>query len=218
MDVVRVTGHSADPSRVGEEGAPLTLHTDRGDLRVALHDAPGSTRGVVWVYGAWGGLDGPADAIYPLLSNDLVSEEIASLRVDYRLPGNIEESAADALAGVSFLVGLGCRSVALVGHSFGGAVVISAAPLSADVKAVVTLSSQTAGARDADLVSPRPLLLVHGEADKRLPPICSQLIHQWALEPKELVLYPGATHGLRQCKDQLRALLRDWLTRKLSAL
>ena len=94
--------------------------------------------------------------------------------------------------------------------------VISAAPLSPLVKAVAALSSQTAGARGADQVSPRPLLLVHGEEDTRLPPRCSQQIYEWAKEPKELVLYPGAGHGLRQCKDQLRELLADWLVRKLA--
>ncbi len=213
---VRVTGHSADRSREGEAGEPLTLHTDLGDISVALHQVERPVGGVVWVYGAWGGLDGPADGIFPLLAEDLVGDGVASLRVDYRRPGNLEESVVDTLAGVAFLSSLGCGPVALVGHSFGGAVVISAAPLSAEVKAVVTLSSQTAGAQGAALVSPRPLLLVHGEADRHLPPHCSELIHEWAREPKELVLYPGATHELRQCKDELRALLRGWLVRILA--
>ncbi|MBI2170852.1 MAG: prolyl oligopeptidase family serine peptidase [Chloroflexi bacterium] len=121
----------------------------------------------------------------------------------------------DTLAGVSFLKAMNYTSVALVGHSFGGAVVITAAPLSLEVKAVVALSSQTGGAQNAGLVSPRPLLLVHGEADTRLPPQSSRAIYIWAKQPKELVLYPGAGHGLRQCKDELDALLLGWLTDKL---
>ena len=121
----------------------------------------------------------------------------------------------DTLVGVSFLTGTGHSEVALVGHSFGGAVVISAAPFSPDVKAVVALSSQTFGARDADRVSPRPLLVAHGEADTRLPSFCSEQIYSWAKEPKKLVLYPGAGHGLTECKDELRDMLRDWLREKL---
>ena len=213
---IAVTGFETDPSRKCEGGAPFILHTTRGDLRVAYHEASSSRGGVVWVYGAWGGLDGPAGGIYPVLAEELVAEGLASLRVDYRHPGNIAESVSDTLAGVSFLNSKACHNVALVGHSFGGAVVIGAAPLSLDVKAVVALSSQTAGARNASLVSPRPLLLVHGEADTRLPPSCSQAIYQWTNEPKELVLIPGATHGLWQCKDQLRDLLREWLIRELT--
>ncbi|MQF48777.1 alpha/beta hydrolase [SAR202 cluster bacterium AC-647-N09_OGT_505m] len=210
-----VTGYELDPSREDEVGVPLTLHTTQGNLRVALHRSHSPSSGIVWVYGAWGGLDGPADGIYPTVAEDLLTRSLTSLRVDYRDPRDLSKSVLDTLAGVSFLKYLGCSKVALVGHSFGGAVVISAAPLSQEVTAVVALSSQTAGARNVSMVSPRPILLVHGEADTRLPPSCSQDIYQWAKEPKELVLFPGATHGLRQCKDQLRDLLNEWLTRNL---
>ena len=95
--------------------------------------------------------------------------------------------------------------------------VISAAPYSDDVKAVVALSSQTYGAQGAGLVSPRPLLLAHGGADTRLPPYCSEQIHEWANDPKELVIYDGAEHGLAECADELRAMLREWLRTKLDA-
>ena len=97
-------------------------------------------------YGARrGGLDGPADRIYATLSDELLTDGITSLRVDYRQPRVLMESVMDTLAGVSFLKGLGYSSVALVGHSFGGAVVITAGPLSDEVTAVVALSSQTYG-------------------------------------------------------------------------
>src|SRR2546422_1867791 len=65
------------------------------------------------------------------------------------------------------------------------------------------------GAQGAVYVAPRPLLLVHGLADTRLPPSCARQIYQWADEPKELVFYPGAEHGLRECKGELHALLRS---------
>ena len=212
---IQITGVEPDPSRQGQEGAPLTLHTTRGDIRVAFHQATEHHAAVVWVWGAQGGLEGPADGIYATLAEELLPEGISSLRVDYRHPRVLDESVMDTLAGVSFLKGLGYATVALVGHSFGGAVVISAAPFSDQVKAVVALSSQTYGARNAGLVSPRPLLLVHGEEDQHLSPDSSRAIYQWAKEPKELVLYPGARHGLRQCKDELHDLLKGWLVQKL---
>ncbi|GIS65263.1 MAG: hypothetical protein CM1200mP3_15110 [Chloroflexota bacterium] len=49
----------------------------------------------------------------------------------------------DTLAVVSFLAGTGHTDIVLVGHSFGGAVVIKGAPFSENVKGVIALSSQT---------------------------------------------------------------------------
>lgn len=201
----------------GQAGRGVLLHTTRGDIQAIVHHAQETptTKGIVWVWGARGGFDGPADGIYGDLAEQL-TPGITSVRVDYRDPSMLDESVLDALVGVSFLAGTGHTRIALVGHSFGGAVVISAAPLSPLVKAVAALSSQTAGAVGADQVSPRPLLLVHGEADTRLPADCSRQIFAWAKQPKELVLYPETGHGLTRCKDELRIFLADWLVQKLA--
>src|SRR2546422_5461684 len=87
----------------------------------------------------------------------------------YRHPGVYVESVLDVRAGLEFLKGRGCSRVVLVGHSFGGAVVIAAGTLTDQVVAVVALSPQTYGAQGAVYVAPRPLLIVHGLADTRLP-------------------------------------------------
>ena len=137
------------------------------------------------------------------------------MRVNYRNPGSYAESVLDVFCGLEFLKGRGNSRVALGGHSFGGAVVIGAGAASDQVAAVVSLSPQTYGAKGAPYVSPRPLLLVHGMEDTRLPATCAKQIHQWALEPKELVLYAGAEHGLRECTDELHDLLRRWIPDKL---
>lgn len=199
-----------------EEGRGMLLRTTRGDIQAIVHHDPATptTRGIVWVWGARGGFAGPAEGIYGDLAEKLKTG-ITSVRVNYRDPRSLQESALDTLSGISFLTGTGHTDIVLVGHSFGGAVVITAAPLNDRVKAVVALSSQTFGARNADQVSPRPLLLVHGEEDTRLPSRCSEQIYEWAQQPKELVLYPGAEHGLRECKDELRTLLTDWITEHL---
>jgi dipeptidyl aminopeptidase/acylaminoacyl peptidase len=64
-------------------------------------------------------------------------------------------------------------------------------------------------------VAPRPLLIIHGEQDRRLPPDCSRYVYRIAGEPKELVILPGARHSLRQGREELRRLLRRWLVEKL---
>jgi hypothetical protein len=116
---------------------------------------------------------------------------------------------------VEFLRQNGAANVALVGHSFGGAVAIQAGTMSPRVKAVVGLSSQTYGAHQAGELSPRPLLLIHGSRDRNLPAICSQHIYDWAREPKELVIYQGSGHFLRECRNELHDLLKGWLIDKL---
>ena len=213
---IQITGIEPWDAPEGEPGRGMTMHTTRGDVRAIVHhdQSRRTTKGVVWVWGARGGFAGPADGLYRDLAEEL-QHEATSIRVDYRQPNVIPECVMDTLLGVSFLTGTGHTEIVLVGHSFGGAVVISAAPISEQVKAVAALSSQTYGAQGAGRVAPRPLLLVHGEADTRLPPYCSEQIYSWANEPKDLVLYPGAGHGLTECGDELRTFLSDWLRDKL---
>lgn len=175
----------------------------------------------VLVGGTDGGLDGPADGLYPALAQELLSYGVASLRLDFRqhiAPGIVEEGVFDLLCGISFLEEEGAPRIGLVGHSFGGAVVITAAAQSQSVQAVVTLATQSAGAQLAGHVAPRPLLLVHGSDDIRLPPFCSEYVYRLAGEPKELVILPGARHSLRQRRAELLALLAQWVGERLGSL
>ena len=119
--------------------------------------------------------------------------------------------------GAAFLKGTGHQPVVVVGHSFGGAVVIAAGANSDNIKGVVSLSPQTYGAGMADQLAPRPLLLVHGKADTRLSYSCAVQIHESAKEPKELVLFEGADHRLEECRDDLEELLARWIPATLSA-
>ena len=213
---IQITGVEPWEPPDEEVGRGMLLHTTRGDVRAIVHHdlSRRTTKGIVWVWGARGGFAGPAEGLYRDLAEHLRGD-VTSIRVDYRQPNVIPECVMDTLLGVSFLTGTGHTNIALVGHSFGGAVVITAAPFSDEVKAVAALSSQTYGAQGVARVAPRPLLLVHGEADTRLPPYCSEQIYSWAEEPKELILYEGAEHGLVECKDELRTFLGDWLRDKL---
>jgi dienelactone hydrolase len=65
----------------------------------------------------------------------------------------------DVLLGLAWLAGEGRRRVVLVGHSFGGAVVVTAGAAAGDaVVAVAALSSQTRGTEAAASLSPKSLL------------------------------------------------------------
>ncbi len=203
------------PAPEGEPGHGLRVLTTRGEVASIYHEpAPGSgakAPAVLWLPGSRGGFAGPADGLYRDLAVALAARGIASLRLTYRKPGNLDESTLDALCGAWALAALGHERIGAVGHSFGGGVAISAARYTTHIRGVAALSSQTDGAQEAVLLTPRPLLVVHGEADGTIPVAKAHLIHSWAFEPKRIVTYPGAGHGLRECATEVRALLTEWL-------
>lgn len=199
---------------VDEDGAERpTLRTDGGPIAGRFHVArsPAGDAAVLWVFGAGGGLGGPAGGLYPRLGRQLAGEGIPSLELAYRHPGALADCVADVLLGIEYLATRGGARVALVGHSFGGAVVIAAGAASPAAIAVAALRSQTAGTDTVDRLAPRPLFLAHGEADEMLPAAYSRDLYARAREPKHLVLYPGCRHGLDECRDALDRDLLAWL-------
>jgi alpha-beta hydrolase superfamily lysophospholipase len=179
-------------------------------------DSPGPRLGgAVWVGGAGGGLDGPARGLYAEACRRLQRLGVAGLRLHYRHPNDLGECVLDTLLGVEFLAREGVERVALVGHSFGGAVVIAAGALSERVAAVVPMSTQTYGTDLAPRLAPRPLLLVHGTNDEVLPDACSRQVFARARDPKELKLYRGARHGLDEVREELLDLLVSWIPARL---
>ena len=64
-----------------------------------------------------------------------------------------------------------------------------------------------------DKISPRPLLLVHGDADELIPLEQAQKLYQKAKEPKELSIIPGAKHKMR-LEEAAMAFVMDWLKAK----
>jgi pimeloyl-ACP methyl ester carboxylesterase len=196
----------------------VTLSTARGPVRCAYHAVDAATVGVLAVGGTDGGLDGPADALYPDLADDLAAIGMTTLRIDFRgrlAPGIVAEGVFDLEAGLQFLRKEGLRRFGVVGHSFGGAVVIAAAADAPDVVSVATLSTQTAGAQPVSTLAPRPILLIHGLDDIRLSPDCSRLLYRLAGEPKRIELLEGARHSLRQRREDVRRLLREWFAETL---
>jgi pimeloyl-ACP methyl ester carboxylesterase len=195
---------------------PLAFLTSRGDVECRYYPVADPRRAVIWVGGAGGGFDSPARDLYPRLARALQAEGIASLRVRFRQPTQLEEAVLDVLAGLGWLQNEGVETLALVGHSLGGAVVIQAATAGEAVRGVATLATQSYGA-DAVIELPREcaLLLLHGKADAVLPPQSSEFVFQMAHEPRRLVLYDDAGHGLDEAASEVEALLRAWLRERL---
>lgn len=196
------------------EGAPnalrIRLETTRGTLEGVLHPVEGGTAAIVCVGGAAGGLDGPADGLYARLPALLAQARVTVFRLHYRQPDVFEECVLDVLAGCSFLRGIGAEELALVGHSFGGAVVIKAGELHSAIRGVVAISPQLYGTSDVGNLG-RPLLLIHGMSDSVLSHEASEDIYRRAREPKRIALFAEAGHSLIQIRDQLDLLLAEWL-------
>ena len=202
----------------GEAGRGLLFRTNRGEIPAIIHRAPSSEQAVIWVCGARGGFGGPASGMYARLAERFLNKGITSLRLNYRQPNVLPECVLDLLAGIALLKGTGYQPVVLVGHSFGGAVVVAAGVASSHVQGVVCLSPQTYGAGMAGQLAPKPLLVVHGKSDTRLSYSCGVEIHDWAQEPKQLVLYEGTEHRLEECKDELEGLLLEWIPTTLTSV
>lgn len=59
-------------------------------------------------------------------------------------------------------------------------------------------------------ISPKPLLLVHGDVDETVPLQHSEELYRTAGEPKEMIVLEGTGHHLRKEPGAIQALL-DWL-------
>jgi hypothetical protein len=188
----------------------VMIQTSRGEIRAVLHPCATAPGAAIYVGGAMGGFEGPANDLYGRLA-DRLRPQLSGFRLHYRRPGEFQECVLDVLAGVSFMRGIGATGgIALVGHSFGGAVVIKAGELSDCVAGVAALSPQLYGTRTVERLG-KPLLLVHGMRDGILDYAASEDIHARAAEPKRLVLYAEADHMLAQSAADLEELLASWL-------
>ena len=203
----------------GAETVQLQLNTNRGVIHALMDVAEGQPGAVVYCGGAGGGphaVLGPGDQVYARLASTLAGKGVSSLRLNYREPGELMECVLDVLAGCSFLKGIGADRVVLVGNSFGGAVVINAGQLAPIVAAVASLSPQLHGTMQVEQLG-KPLLLIHGDNDTILRHAASEDIYDRALEPKRLVIFPGAGHGLRECAQQLFDELEPYLLQHAGA-
>jgi pimeloyl-ACP methyl ester carboxylesterase len=220
-----VIGYLIDDVEVGQTTKDdtyrsITLVTSRQDsVDCRYYYTEGAKKAVIWVGGIGGGWDTPAKWMYPQLCQKLVNNErISSLRIRYRYPRDLDESLTDVIAGIKSLEHDGIQSVGLVGHSFGGAVVIEAAAAVPNiVMTVVTLSTQSYRAMEAvsKLRKGCSILLIHGTDDDVLWPSCSSSVYNKANILKKIILYEGAKHGLEEAAEQVHQVVFQWLIEHL---
>jgi hypothetical protein len=191
---------------------PGRIGTNRGEVPIRVYPAE-SNRAALYVGGCGGGWDSPGRDLYPHWCAQLVSQGVIGLRLRFRDASALAESVLDVLAGLAFLASTGVEQVTLVGHSFGGAVVIQAAAASPLVTRVATLATQSYGADAIAELGPRvAALLIHGAADRVLPAACSEGLYRLAREPRRLLLIPGADHCFEQAgHDEVERAVRDWI-------
>jgi len=66
-------------------------------------------------------------------------------------------------------------------------------------------------AEAAALISPVPLLIVHGDQDPYFPPEHARQLYMSAREPKQLWLLPGMGHAESACTDDLADRIARWV-------
>lgn len=182
---------------------PCVRHGGLGD---------GEVGAAIFVGGALGGLSGPAGGLY-----QRVAERTGGIRLHYRRPGDLDACVADVVLLADLLLQRGCSQVVTVGHSFGGAVAVSAGvALGERCAGVVTLATQAPGCERVDELQ-APILVVHGEDDAILPDLASRLVHGLAGGPKELLLLAGEGHLLSGVADLLDERVTAFVVAALGA-
>jgi dienelactone hydrolase len=168
---------------------------------------------IIFVTGVDGGFIEPVDEMYSRTALTYVKKNVLSIFVTYRFPGELEPSVNDALAAVSFARARGVKQIALIGWSFGGAVIINTAVQAPEVNTVIGVAPQ---ARDTERVAEfqkQSLILFHSEMDENVPFESSGEILDSAPEyiTKKLVSFPTGDHYLTGMSEQVDAELLPWL-------
>ncbi|KAJ3361624.1 hypothetical protein GGF32_007092, partial [Allomyces javanicus] len=192
-------------------------------VRAFLHAPRTALAGALLVSGVGGGVSGPT-GMYVSLATRLAREGVATLRLDYRVPGRTPECVADMAAAIQLLQDrYAVDKIATVGWSFGSAPVFTLADRMRDaqlIKAIAVVAPQVADAMGICNVPPVPVLFVHGEDDQCLPPMCSKMLkrtydsslaYQAHGGQCEVVLMPDDDHCLTHTYRAAETRILDFL-------
>ncbi len=189
----------------------VEIYTLAGLLSFWCHGPRDAASVVLAVGGAMGGVLGPADGAFHHVGVELAERGIATIRVDYRRPNDLDWCTHDLVAAADYASRTGGDRFVTMGHSFGGAVAVRAAVALGDRAAgVVTLSTQSAGCEEGEVLEGNvPVLLLHGDRDRILPAAASEMVR--FLIGGELHLLHGADHLLVEAADEVRTRLLEWI-------
>lgn len=209
-EAARTGGLPIGVLHAGLHDGVLELLSPAGIVLGMVRAPAGSRFGVLMVGGAIGGFGGPAGDVYHRLAERLEVQGIASIRMHGREPNVLESCVQDVLTVRQWWQVQGVDRVAIVGHSMGGATAIATACLDKRIAGVAGLASQTAGTELVEQLSPRPLLLLHGDRDAIVPAFCSENIAERAGHPCELVMLEGCGHVMTEAADEIVDRLAAW--------
>lgn len=214
LDLLKIFAMQKFP--ISEHLIHYELYARTGLITILWHGEQQAQNVVLMTAGAFGGLLGPGNGVYHKLGDAFSDKGIGVMRVACRHPGQLSPCVFDVIAAIQLAVGNGARNFVLVGHSFGGAVVIQAAiAMPQFVKGVVTLATQSAGCEGAKGLQGRPLLLIHGGKDQILPLSSSKMVQEFA-GGGELVVLPNSGHLLQEDEEELYHRLLEWIGRIMS--
>lgn len=214
LDMLTVLGRTE--GRLDEQSRLMEIFTFEGLLSIWWFGDLHASDVALMVGGAAGGVLGPGRALYLELGRSLAASGRAAMAVDYRRPGDLDRCVLDTAAAADLAVRNGAERFCLLGHSFGGAVVIQTAVALPDhIAGIITYSTQSAGCEDASQIGDTPLLLVHGERDSIIGPENSRMVQMLAGHG-DVRTYPGADHLLAQVAEELAELTHRWVVEQFN--
>lgn len=192
----------------------------QGFLHIPQCYKPEQTKGqektaAILLSGAGGGVVGPS-SIYLSIADKLASltHGVPVLRLDYRYPARNRYCVKDVQAAMDYLEkGFQTSRFVLVGWSFGGAPVFTVGGNDQRVVGCATVASQTAETDGVRSLAPRPLLLLHGTADRTLSSACSQRLYDMYGRKgnRRIHLFEGDDHALTRNSLKAEEMLCDFI-------
>lgn len=195
--------------------APPSSPSPSPSTTIATTTPPPAPTAAVLLSGAGGGVVGPS-SMYLSLASKLprLGPGIAVLRLDYRFPARDRLCGADVAAALDVLQRrYGLARFVLVGWSFGGAPAFAVGGADARVVGCAAVASQTAGTEGIGKMSPRPVLLLHGRADRMLGPACSERLYAMygAGGDRQVVFFEGDDHALTRNAGRAEEMLCEFV-------
>lgn len=176
-----------------------------------------SEAGLIFVSGVDGGFVEPVDGIYERTANRFAKVGLHSVFVKYRDPGVLGPSVNDAMAAAKYLRSRGVKRMAILGWSFGGAVITNSAVRIPEVRTVVGFAPQSRETEAVGDFSQQSILLFHSDEDENVPFYASEQILAEVPEGVKKEFHPiyGADHLLTGRADEIDPIVNEWLGREL---